>query len=142
MKIVDANVLLHAVNSADPKHAEARTWLVSALSGSEPIGFAWVALLGFLRLSTRAAVFARPLTIEQAVAALGSWLAAPAAVHLNPTGRHLSLLDGLLRALGTGGNLVTDAHLAALALEHGAEVVSYDTDFARFTGLRWSMPSS
>ncbi len=141
MKVVDANVLLYAVNRDAPHHAPARKWLDTALSGDEAIGFAWVVLLAFLRLTTRQGLFPKPLTLEQAVSVVEAWLARPTAVVLEPTARHLSLLGGLLAPLSTAGNLVSDAHLAALAIEYGGELVSFDTDFSRFRGLRWRAPS-
>lgn len=140
MTIVDANVLIYAVNEDAPHHRAARKWLDDALAGAEPVGFAWTVLLAFLRLTTRPGLFARPLTVEEAVGVVESWLGRPGAVTVEPSARHLSILRGLLGGLGTGANLVGDAHLAALALEHGAEIVSYDTDFGRFDGVRSRRP--
>ena len=140
MKVVDANVLLYAVNRDAPHHLSARKWLDGALSGDEAVGFAWMVLLAFLRLATRQGIFPRPLTLEQAAGVLEAWLTRPVAVLVEPTSRHLGVLSGLLEPLGTGGNLVADAHLAALAVEHGAEVVSFDRDFSRFPGVRWRTP--
>ena len=140
MKLVDANLLLYAVNEDAPLHAQARRWLEEALSGTEAVAFTWGVLLAFLRLSTRAAIFPRPLRIEEAFAVIESWLSQPCATVVHPTERHARLLRDLLLPLGTGGNLTADAHLAALALEHGAELCSCDGDFARFPGLRWKNP--
>ncbi|MGI8804837.1 MAG: type II toxin-antitoxin system VapC family toxin [Thermoleophilaceae bacterium] len=142
MKLVDANVLLYAVNEDAPHHAAARDWLDDALSGQEGIGFAWVVLLAFLRLGTRGGLFDRPLALAEAVRIVELWLAQPPAVAVHPTERHLALLHGLLDPHGTAANLVSDAHLAALALEHGAEVVSFDADFGRFEGVSWHRPSA
>lgn len=142
MNLVDANVLLYAVNEAEPRHSECRTWLDRSLGQPEPVGFAWSVLLAFLRLSTRAGLFPRPLTVPDALARTRAWTEQPSSVIVHPTARHLDLVAGLLAAAGTGGNLVTDAHLAALALEYGATVVTYDSDFARFGGVRWSPPGS
>jgi len=140
--LVDANVLLHAVNSSAREHAAAREWLRAALSGTEPVALPWTVLLAFVRLATHPSVFARPLSAEQAGATLEGWLGAAAAVIVEPTGRrHLSVLRGLLTAAGTAGNLVSDAHLAAIALEHDATVVSFDRDFARFEGVRSHVPT-
>lgn len=141
MKLVDANVLLYSVNSASAQHDEARGWLDAALSGAATVCLAWVPLLAFLRLSTRDGVFERPLTVEQASTQIGDWLAAPSARLVNPTVRHAELVTTLLRSVGTGGNLVNDAHLAALAIEHRTQIVTYDADFARFSGVRWARPS-
>lgn len=140
MKVVDANVLLYAVNADAPHHETARRWLDTELNGTETVGFAWVALLAFLRLSTNPSLFARPLAPEGAFDVVEACLAQPAAVVLQPTPRHVALLRGLLEPLGMAANLVNDAHLAGLTLEHGAEVVSFDSDFARFPGVRWRTP--
>lgn len=140
MKLVDANVLLNAVNASAPDHASARRWLDHALSGGAPVGFAWIVLLAFLRLTTRPGLFERPLTVDQALEVVDGWLEPPAARFVHPTTRHATVLAGLLRGAGTAGNVVNDAHLAALALEHRAQVVTYDSDFGRFPGVRWERP--
>ena len=140
MKLVDANVLLYAVNQDAPNHAVARRWLDRALGGAEPVGFTWVVLLAFLRLTTRAGLFTRPLSVDEAIAVLQAWLSRPLAVVVEPTPRHLDILSGILRETGTAANLVTDAHLAAIAVEHGAEICSFDADFSRFRGVRWRPP--
>lgn len=141
MNLVDANVLLYAVNEADPKHEPSRTWLDAALSGQEPVGFAWTVLLAFLRLSTKVGLFPRPLDVAGAVATVRAWIDQPPSVIVEPTARHLDLVAGLLDDVGTGANLVSDAHLAALSLEHNGRVISYDSDFGRFRGVRWQQPS-
>lgn len=140
MRIVDANVLLYAVNEDAGQHDRARAWLDGALNGSETVGFAWIALLAFLRLATRPGLFPRPLPVEAATDTVEQWLAQPPAVLVEPTRRHPAVLRDLLARVGTGGNLVNDAHLAALAVEHNAGVVSFDGDFARFPGVRWQAP--
>jgi uncharacterized protein len=140
VKLVDTNVLLYAVNANSVHHVTSRAWLDAALSGTETVGFAWSAVLAFLRISTRATIFPRPLSAAQAVATTQGWLAQPPAVLVEPTSRHLALLAGLLNTSGTAGNLVSDAHLATLALEHDADIVSHDTDFARFDGVRCAGP--
>jgi uncharacterized protein len=139
--LVDANVLLYAVNQSEPRNDEARRWLDGALGDTETIGFAWAVLLAFLRLSTRIGLFPRPLSVDEALDRANGWLAQPPAVVAEPTARHLSILGDLLRATATGGNLVADAHLAALAVEHRATVVSYDRDFGRFPGVSWRPPA-
>ncbi len=141
MTLVDANVLLNAVNSAAPDHASAKRWLDDALAGGAPVGFAWVVLLAFTRLSTRAGLFPRPLTVDDVGRILHAWLSAPAAAILHPGERHLDVLLTLLRSGGAAGNLTTDAHLAALAIEHHAVVVTFDADFDRFEGVRWHRPT-
>lgn len=140
MHLVDANVLLYAVNPASAHHAAARRWLDRSLSESEPVGFAWTVLLAFLRLATSTSVFPRPLATADAVAAVRDWLSQPTALVVEPTVRHLDVLAGLLAESGTAGNLVADAHLAALAVEYGAALVSFDADFGRYAGLRWERP--
>ena len=140
MKIIDANLLLYAVNEDSPRHEQARRWLEGVLSGTESVGFAWTVLLAFLRLTTRAAVFPHPLQPGEAFDLIDSWLGQPCATIVHPTERHAELLRKLLLPLGTAGNLTSDAHLAALAISHGAELCSCDGDFARFEGLRWSDP--
>ena len=132
MKIVDANVLLYAVNRQSVEHAAAHRWLTGALSGNEVVGLPWVSLLAFIRLSTSRRIFAAPLPPADAMTVVESWLAQPAAVTVEPTIRHSSVLRGLLVQAGTAGNLTTDAHIAALAIEHGATVVTFDRDFERF----------
>lgn len=140
MVIVDANVLLYAVNAESIHHEPSRSWLDRSLAGAEAVGFAWVALLGFVRIGTNPSVLPVPMTVDEATDQVERWLGAPAAVLAAPTARHVGLLRGFLRESGTAGNLSTDAHLAALAVEHGAEIVSYDRDFERFVGVRHRLP--
>ena len=140
MVVVDANVLLYAVDSASTHHEQSRSWLDTSLDGAEAVGLAWIALLAFIRIGTNPAILPTPMTVDEATAQVEAWLGAPAAVVAQPTARHAGLLRGLLGESGTAGNLTTDAHLAALAIEHGAEIVSYDRDFARFAGVRHRLP--
>jgi uncharacterized protein len=142
MKVVDANVLLYAVNEDATKHQESREWLDAALSGAATVGFSWIVLLAFVRLSTKAGVFPRPLTLAAALGVVEAWLAQPAAVVVEPTVSHASVLAELLQAVGVGGNLVNDAHLAALAIEHHGLVVSFDRDFDRFAGVKREEPAT
>jgi toxin-antitoxin system PIN domain toxin len=141
MRLVDANVLLYAINEDAREHGTARRWLETSLNGQETVAFAWVALLAFVRVSTRSGIFARPLDAETACGFVDEWLAQPVSVVLAPTPRHLSILRGLLHEAGTAGNLTSDAHLAALAIEHGAEIWSFDRDFDRFPGLTAHVPA-
>jgi uncharacterized protein len=131
----DVNVLLHAVNSGAPQHPVAYAALRDAYAKG-PVAMAWPALLGFLRLSTRAAILPRPLAIEQALEVVQRWLEHPSTVLVHPTAQHAALLARLLIGDGQGGPVVSDAHLAALAIEHRAAVLSFDCDFERFAGLR------
>ena len=140
MTLVDLNVVLYAVNSAAARHVEARTWWESAIGGDEPVGLAWSVVTGFLRLSTHASVLPRPLTVEQACHRVNRWLAQPTVRLVRETEEHWRHLERLLSETGTAGNLTTDAHLAALAISHGATLVSFDNDFARFSDLRWTNP--
>jgi len=140
VKLPDLNLLLYAIDEESPRHESARLWLEETLSGTEEVAFAWVVLLGFVRLATNAAIFERPLELEEAMDYVDGWLAQPTAAVIAPTDRHPTLLRELLTPLGTAANLTTDAHLAALAIEHGAELLSCDTDFARFDELRWRDP--
>jgi toxin-antitoxin system PIN domain toxin len=140
LKLPDVNLLLYGLDQTSPHHERARPWLEAILSGTEPVGFAWAVLLAFLRLSTRPQIFTNPLELEEAFEVIDGWLAQPCALLLHPTERHLAILRGLLEPLGAAGNLTSDAHLAALAIEHGGEVCSADTDFGRFRGLRWTNP--
>lgn len=140
MQLVDANVLLYATNERAARHEVSHAWLDEALAGAEAVGFSWTVLLAFLRLSTKAGVFDRPLRIDDAASQVEDWLGAAPAVVAAPTVRHLAILRGLLAPLGTGGNLTNDAHLAALAVEHDARLVSFDSDFDRFPGVRWARP--
>jgi uncharacterized protein len=142
MKIVDANVLLYAVNSAAEHHTASKRWLDSALSGADTVALAWVPLLAFVRLTTKVGLFPAPLRTEDAMRQVEAWCSAPGAAVISPTARHPELLSSLLSHVGTGGNLVNDAHLAALAMEHRAGIVSYDSDFGRFGGVRWDTPDA
>jgi len=140
--VVDANVLIYAVDTASAHHQRSLAWLERSLSGAEAVGLSWIVLLAFIRIGTNPSIFPRPLSPDEATAQVQAWLGAPAAVVVQPTVRHPELLRGLLSESGTAGNLTTDAHLAALAMEHGADLVSYDRDFARFPGLRHRVPPS
>jgi toxin-antitoxin system PIN domain toxin len=141
VKLVDANVLLYGANESAQHHVAARDWLTGALSGDEPVGFAWVVVLAFVRLATRVGVFPRPLELMEATAVIEAWLAQPPAIVAEPRHGHLQVVTRLLESVGsTGGNLVNDAHLAALAVQYRATVVSFDRDFERF-GVPWSVPS-
>lgn len=140
MKLIDANVLIYGVNVASPMHGRARAWLEAAFTGDEAVGLPWVVMLAFLRLTTNARILPRPLTAEQATSLVDGWLALPNVVALDAGDDHWNTLKALLSETGTAGNLTTDAHLAALALEHDCELCSTDADFARFPRLKWVNP--
>jgi toxin-antitoxin system PIN domain toxin len=140
VKLLDLNLLLYAVNRDSAPHDASRAWLDGVLTGDETVAFPWVVLLGFLRLTTSPRVLPRPLTPEQAMSVVDGWLALPCVRTLHPGEEHWRILRELLGASGTAGNLATDAHLAALAIEHGCELYSADGDFARFARLHWVNP--
>jgi toxin-antitoxin system PIN domain toxin len=143
VKLVDLNVLLYAINREAEHHLPCRSWLEEALAGEEPVGFAWVVLLGFLRVATRLRIFPTAISPEAAIRVVDAWLAAPnTRVVTESPDEHWRLLRQLLAEVGTAGNLTTDAHLAALAIENGATLVSCDADFARFRGVRWENPAA
>lgn len=137
MWLPDVNVLLAASQRQAPYHAVARQRLEAAFDSGAPVGLAWVALLGFLRLTTNGRVFPVPMPVDEALRIVDGWLSHPGAMVLHPGPRHAALLGALLIGAGTAGNLTTDAHLAAIAIEHGATVASFDRDFSRFAGLRF-----
>jgi uncharacterized protein len=138
--LVDANILVFAVNEAAPEHDRAAAWLEACLNGNRRVGLPWESLTAFVRLVTNPRVVSRPLSPEDAWDIVESWLAMLVAWVPAPTERHADVLGDLVRRYRLTGNLVPDAHLAALAIEHGAEVISADTDFARFSEVRWSNP--
>jgi toxin-antitoxin system PIN domain toxin len=133
--IPDTNVLLYAVDTDSAFCAPASAWLDSSLSGDEAVGLALNALLGFIRIATNPRIFAEPLSTDEAFTHVRAWLQAPPAVLIAPGADHLELMLKLLTSTGGGGNLTSDAHLAALAIEHRATLVSFDRDFDRFDGL-------
>lgn len=138
--IVDANVLLYSVDTQALFHAPAKRWLEEALNGPIRIGFPWPTLLAFQRISTHPKASVNPLTTEQAWDFISDWLAAEQAWIPQPTSRHAVILRQLVVSLDLRGNLVSDAHLAALAMEYGVGICSFDSDFARFPALKWHRP--
>lgn len=140
MTFVDVNLLVYAVNSQASHHKAAKNWWESALSGGENIGLAWAVLLAFVRLTTMPGLVHQPLRVTEAFDLVQMWLEHQSVYLIEPGPRHLLILRDLLQRCGTAGNLTTDAHLAALAIEHNADLYSFDRDFARFPGLRWRDP--
>ena len=140
MKVLDLNLLLYAVNRDAPQHTRAKGWLDQTLSGEETVALPWIVVLGFLRVATHPRVLPRPLSAEQALGVVDGWLARRNVVTLQAGDDHWPVLRSLLSASGTAGNLTTDAHLAALAIESGCELCSTDSDFGRFKNLRWVNP--
>lgn len=140
MNLLDANILLYAYNTASEHHKAARGWLEDALGGSAPVAFCWPTILAFLRITTNPRAVVHPLTLAQARDTVECWLEAPIATLVHPTDRHWSILRDLLFKGQASGPLVSDAHLAALAIEHGATLITNDRDFARFPGLKVEYP--
>ena len=141
MILPDLNLLIFAYNTLAPGHLRAKAWWEDCLSqDSRPVALPWVVLLGFLRLMTSRSVLREPLTSDEAFEHIHSWLDRPQTTIVHPGARHLSILEGLLHQTKAAGNLTTDAHLAALAIESGAELFSNDSDFSGFPGLRWTDP--
>lgn len=140
MKLLDLNLLLYAVNTDAAHHVVAKRWLNNALNEEEPVAFSWIVLLGFLRIATNPRIQPRPLMVSEAITLVDGWLACPMARVVAPSEEHWRILKSLLHEVGAAGNLTTDAHLAALAIENGATLYSTDTDFQRFGHLRWMNP--
>jgi toxin-antitoxin system PIN domain toxin len=138
--LVDANLLVYARVVGMPQHAAARSWLEDALNGPAQVGLPWASLLAFVRLVANPRVFERPDSVASAWAQIREWLACERAWIPQPTERHAEVLEMMLPDLGNRSELVPDAHLAALAIEHGLEVCSADGDFARFAHVRWRNP--
>jgi toxin-antitoxin system PIN domain toxin len=138
--IPDVNLLVYAYTAKAPRHTAARAWWEGVDTAGETVGLPWAVSLGFLRLMTHPAVLETPMRPEAAIAIIESWFERPNVEVLDPGPRHLEFLRGLVAELGLAANLTTDAHLAALAIEHRCSLVSNDADFARFPGLRWVNP--
>ena len=140
MIVPDVNLLVHAHDSESRRHEAAREWWETLMNGTGSVGLPWVAILGFIRIATNPKILDNPLDVGGACARVRSWLTQPQTVFVHPGDRHADILFDLLAAAGAAGNLTTDAHLAALAIEHQAELHSTDADMARFPGLRWINP--
>jgi len=140
MIVPDVNLLLYAHDDAMPEHERAKRWWEGVVNGEQTIGMPWAVLMGFVRIVTHPSVLSTPLPPAEALSYLRAWLDLPGVRLLDPGPRHLQILEELFRAVQVAGSLTTDAHLAALAIEHQAELHSNDADFARFPGLRWHNP--
>jgi len=138
--LVDANILLYAEDSLQSRHQKARAWWDGQLSGTGVVCLCWTVLSAFIRIGTNPRVFEHPLSLEQALARVQSWLDQPCTRVVRPTERHWTVFKQMLTDGQAVANLVTDAHLAALAIEHGCELASSDSDFARFPKLKWRNP--
>jgi toxin-antitoxin system PIN domain toxin len=139
--IPDVNVLVYAYNKDAKQHAAAKEWWERTLAEPEPVGLPWVAILGFIRITTQRRIVERPMFTHQAIERVRSWLELPNVEIISPGDEHADILFRLIEEVGTAGDLTTDAHLAALAIEHRGQLVSTDTDFARFRRLRWFNPT-
>ncbi len=140
MILVDANLLLYAEDSLSVEHEAARIWWDAQLSDSAPVCLAWPVLTAFIRIGTNARLHQRPLTLPEAIARVQSWLDQPCVRLIEPTDGHWAILQRMLREAKATGNLTSDAHLAALAIEHSCVLYSTDSDFARFRSLKWKNP--
>ena len=140
MILVDANILLYAEDSRSEHHEAARSWWDAQLSGSDPVALCWPVLTAFIRIGTNARLHQRPLTPKEAIERVQSWLDQPCVRIIQSTEQHWPLFQQMLRAGNATANLVSDAHLAALAVEHNCVLYSTDTDYARFRGLKWKNP--
>lgn len=140
MVVVDLNILIYAYRQESPQHAKAVAWLEEAMNSGQPIGLSWTTILGFLRLMTSGRYFSPAIPLAEVQEAVQSWLAVPTVRMLIPGEKHADVLFGLLNAAGTAGDLTSDAHLAALAIEYRATMVSNDTDFLRFPKVKYLNP--
>ena len=140
MKVIDLNLLLYAYNSAAQEHPPASFWLNKVLAGYERLGFSWVTVLGFLRIATAPKILSNPKNLDEAAEIVSDWLNRDNVSVISPTDRHWSVLRDLLPKNRVRGSLITDAHLAALAIEHGATLCTNDRDFLRFPGLKVEFP--
>jgi toxin-antitoxin system PIN domain toxin len=141
MIFFDANLLIYSVNSDAPLHQQAKDWVQTTLDGQRgPVALNWFALVAFVRIITNPKIMNTPRSLDEALNHVNSWLRLPAVTLISPGVNHARDFEALCRASSAKGNLVTDAHLAALAIEHDCELASCDSDFARFPGLRWINP--
>ncbi len=138
--LVDANLLIYSRDEDSPFHTASLAWLASQLNGDRPVGIAWSSIVAFLRVITSPRITVAPLSATEAWTTVDAWFTAPVVWTPVPTDRHREVLGSLVTSLDLTAKLVPDAHLAALAIEHGLEVCSADSDFARFPGLRWRNP--
>lgn len=140
MILVDANLLLYAEDSLSEFHERARVWWDEQLSGAGAVCLSWPVLAAFIRIGTNARLHRQPLTMTEAIARVQSWFDQPCVQVIHPTDQHWTIFQRMLQGGKALGNLVPDAHLAALALEHNCVLQTSDADFARFRGLKWNNP--
>ena len=142
MRLADTNLLVYAADKDSPHHAVSHRWLEDSLSNVQGLGLAWLSVIGFVRLTTHPRLSVTPRTVPQALSYVDDWLNHANCHILHPTIRHADILARLLLTVGTAGNLTNDAHLAALAIEHNAEIGTFDRDFKRFSGLQFQLLAS
>ncbi|MCZ6671601.1 MAG: PIN domain-containing protein [Verrucomicrobia bacterium] len=140
MILVDANLLFYAEDSLSSKHTQAKEWFDSKLSGTEPVGLAWISCLAYIRIFTNSRAVSAPLSIREATDVVDRWLQQPVVQIVNPSNRFWPIFQKLLNEGQAVANLSSDAYLAALAIEHDCHLCSTDADFSRFPGLRWINP--
>ena len=140
MILIDANILLYAEDSLNPLNKKTAKWLDEQLSGDTPVCFCWLTINAYLRISTDRRVFSKPLSISQAAERVESWLKQPCVKIIHPSNCHWKLFKGIIVGCQASANIVPDAHLAALAIEHGCILYSTDSDFSRFPKLKWQNP--
>lgn len=140
MILPDINLLVYAHNLRAPKHAAAFAWWNECLGGRDGVALAWAVVLGFVRITTHPKIFENPMPVEEALDRVAEWLSLPHIQIVHPPASHFDSVASLLRGLGTAGNLTTDAHLAALAIDRGLVLHTTDADFSRFPGLKWRNP--
>ncbi|HMD50630.1 MAG TPA: TA system VapC family ribonuclease toxin [Bryobacteraceae bacterium] len=140
MILLDANLLIYAYDSVAPEHARARSWLERTFSSSEAVGLSWITILAFLRISTSRRYESDPMRTDEAASVVTSWVSLPNVVLVSPAGQHWRILSDLLAKSRARGALIMDAHLAALAIEHGATLCTNDRDFLRCPGLKVEFP--
>ncbi|MBI1177179.1 PIN domain-containing protein [bacterium] len=140
MILPDINILIYAYDESSKNHSAAKHWWEDQLNGSQMVALSWVTLLGFIRLLTNPRIYNNPFSPADTLGIVDSWLEQPHVKIIHPSERHFTLFSELIKQAGTAGNLTSDAHLAALAIERGLILQSTDADFSRFPGLKWTNP--
>jgi toxin-antitoxin system PIN domain toxin len=138
--LLDVNLLLYAYDSTSKEHHRAKSWFEQILMGPETVALPWATILAFLRIATTPRIETKPLDLHEAVSIAADWLERGNVIIVHPTDRHWMILRNLLPKSRIRGSLIMDAHLAALAIEHGATLCTNDRDFARFPGLKVEYP--
>ena len=136
MILIDANILIYAYNEVSSEHKAARRWLSEVLAGQIPVNLPWISLMAFIRVTTNKRLFDKPYSTDEAFDVVANWLSAPASRAIHPGDEHLQLVKQIARFNKLEGSDLTDAHLAAIAIEHGLRIATTDVDFPKFKGLR------